>query len=296
MWTDLKWTFRMTALLLFALIIAPIGSGQATNEAAGEITGDTAVPEELVLRLLSSPGYDEDLTLFVGEVPADLDAELPMPEGATPLGGLQRGDGSLTLVADVTASVPDVIGFYRTGLAEGGWTAVDPEAGLGHAGVFVPPRETEWLILCREDAELLIGAFALGEGTDLRLNFSANLEYSVCDERNRMPRDDGPLFRLLPRLVAPEGSQQLGGGSSGGGDRFLADARLITALELPALLEHYAAQLTEAGWVREGGGDEEGAAWRFFSLADAEGHVWHAILGARPSSQGDSVEVFVSAF
>ncbi len=291
----------LTFMLLAMLLALPLALSQTAGSSTGTETGaeTRTIPERLALRLLSYPGDGREVELFVGEAPAPLEGILPALEGVTILGGLQHGDGSVTVVADAALPAHQVIRLYRERLMAEGWREVDPEALYGRQEIFVPAADISGLLLCRDEDELQLATAGRGEETDVQLNFSSATEYSACNPNAGGAYgfgDEGPLFDLIPPLVAPEGSQQRGGGRSGGGDSFLAENRLVTELDAAALAEHYALQLEAAGWEPDGERVAEDRVWRAFALRADGGQLWQVILVVRTGAGEGEQNIYMAAF
>ena len=63
-----------------------------------------------------------------------------------------------------------------------------------------------------------------------------------------------------------------------------------------ALVEHYSAQLKEAGWSRVGGGEEGPTAWSGWTFEDEAGEGWvGTFVAMRPSGPSKVCFVQVSA-
>ena len=264
---------------------------------AQEGQGAKMIPEALAVRLLGAFSGDSDVSILAGEMPSEVAFLVPLPEGATVVGSLRRPGGDVNVVIDAVQTPATVGQFYRTRLAAEGWTVVDP-AGLGdNRALFRPAGDQEALSFCKDALELSLSASRRGDLTDLRLNVSPQLEYSLCnpDRRGGGGGDDKvPPLTLLPTLVDPEGAQSLGGGRSGGGDAFLGENRLRTPLGAGEVAEHYAEQLEAAGWEKESEEAQDGQALLIFGYG-LEGETYRVVLVVREGEQ-EQLTVFLSAF
>lgn len=101
-------------------------SEQGANPAPPE---DAAALRELAVRLLRArfPGDPEaadEMQLLVGEVPAGLPVELPLPPGSRVVGSLVRGNPrGISIVLDAEQPAEQVLEFYRERLSGAGWRA-----------------------------------------------------------------------------------------------------------------------------------------------------------------------------
>ena len=80
---------------------------------------------ELALRLLA-PREMRDPTwtpvrLLVGELPAELANDLPLPDSCRVLGSLVRGQTSVDVELDTDVSPDEVLRFYDERLTAAGW-------------------------------------------------------------------------------------------------------------------------------------------------------------------------------
>jgi hypothetical protein len=101
---------------------------------------------------------------------------------------------------------------------------------------------------------------------------------------------------VLPALFPPEGVAQLsGGGGRSGSSSEETYAHLRTDMSPAALVEHYSAQLEEAGWSRVGGGEEGPTAWSGWTFEDEDEGWVGTFVAMRPSGPSEVCFVQVSA-
>jgi hypothetical protein len=90
---------------------------------------------------------------------------------------------------------------------------------------------------------------------------------------------DVPEFaseNLIPVLNAPAGAQLYGGGGGGGGNGMGLGVVFGSELALDEVYQHYADQLTAAGWRFLSREDETGELRSFWELTDSHGVIWPA--------------------
>lgn len=174
--------------------------------------------EQLLLtlthRLLSSPypgGLAEDVQILVGELPASLAIELPLPEGAGVIGSLVRADQSVQVVLDVDQPADTVVAFYRAQLEPAGWHEFHWPMRPGGFG-FGSEAATVTFCQSRRGPSLTVAVLeAEGAPTDVRLNLQIDPRHSPCA---MLGRPYGPMTSPIPNLRAPAGARTHGGGGS----------------------------------------------------------------------------------
>ncbi|HEY7341763.1 MAG TPA: hypothetical protein VH591_12840 [Ktedonobacterales bacterium] len=248
---------------------------------------DDASLRELALALLAArypdatdEAGDEEPQLLPGQLPPSFPGDFPLPPGARVVGSLVAARSTIALDADQSGE--EVIAFYTERLTAAGWDA--PEG--------VPPRHGGFVHSSIGMAGRTHALFYRDDGPSLNLvtQTGANGRTSVLI--SQMPEGMGPtrhrprdrmmhydIFSILPVIMPPARSQQYQeGGSGGGGDRVIANARVETDLDLPALAEHYTAQLERGGWQRTDGGESDPVAWSTWSFEDEEKEPWRALF------------------
>ncbi len=275
-------------LILAAVVLAacgPTATVEPTPPKGLVVTGsaDTALLHALVGRVLEprSARSDPELTnppvLYVGELPPDLPATLPLPEGAVIIGSLSEPATVYGPVVylDVPLTAPAAIDFYTTALAEQGYALWQP----GGPPVFTGVGEA--ITLCQADAQVQVNlsASALDDGpTAVAVTFTTDRRAVSCDEDTANAQYERTQ-QVLPTLVAPPGVTVTGDGSSysieGQAD---LQARLRTSLTPAELAEHYAASLAQQGWAAAGASATGPVAWSEWSRRDDQGQTWNAVL------------------
>lgn len=261
-------------------------SNPAENQPAGvTIQGDDDALQRLVVRLLAPqyPGAPQAQgpTLVVGALPDDLPLELPLPEGATVLGGLSQKDGpyGIQIVLDAPRPAQEVIDFYTQAFTAQGLKQPEmPPMGQ----VFVPATPQS-ATFCRDDNSLAISVstFEMEGGlTDVRLHLHTDTQSSVCQFRGGIMSG---AQQLLPQLKLPQGAGMgrgsMGGGSSSGSAYSSADIQ--SDLSLAEISQHYAGQLKALGWEmidEDQSGKTAWSAWTLPSEASDDGSQWIGTL------------------
>ena len=233
----------------------------------------------LARRLLSAPypgGPAEEVQILVGELPADLPIEVPLPEGARTIGSLVRGDRSVQIVLDVDQAADAVVAFYREQLETAGWYELDWPMRPGGFG-FGAEAAMATFCYSRRGPSLMVTAFeAEGALTDVRLNLQTDPRHLPC---TMLGWPHGPPMSLIPNLRAPtRATMHGGGGSSGSGNSWHSTVILETDLDAEALAAHYNEQLQTAGWKLADRGSAGPAAWSTWSFTDDQGDTWAGTL------------------
>ena len=259
------------------------GLGATGVTGGGAANNDLLV--ELARRLLSRryPGDNRAGTprLLPGEVPAEVLAEVPLPED-------NRIIGSLVLPTHVTAVVesgmrPDELrAFYKERMVTAGWTEPDPLPGW-RAGGFQHDflEETLGSVFCRgpRGPELRIELTSdQGALTEVRLHYNTDTRGSICAQlrHRRLPMDMPD--EIIPALRAPSGSVQIPRGGSSGGDHWETSAFLKSNLDLASVATHYGQQLRGAGWQEQESGETGQMAWSTYAFRDKDGEDWDALF------------------
>ena len=221
--------------------------------------------------------------LFLGELPSDLPADIPVPEGMVLLGGLRRvspwwSEPNAQIILEAEAEPEGVYAACRAHLAGSEWS--EKRRHRAERGGFVSTgsgvRSLTFFLSPRGPA-LLVSAYRRREAgtTEVRLRLEGSRRDSPCsDDHDCYAYDERSV---LPALFPPEGVAQISGGGVGGSGSEANYAHLRIGVSPAALAGHYSAQLEEAGWSRVGGGEEgpPGAVGRSRRpVRDGWGHSW----------------------
>ena len=240
----------------------------------------------LIKRLEGYPGFSSgEPEVLIGELPADLSIEIPVPEDAKMIGSVTRfADYEyIEMFLDVPREPDEAMAFYRDQLTERGW--VEFEAPYSHGGGFSPANLSMPVIFCRDEnsgPSISVLAYSLENNGDcgVRLTLDSNLRSSYCSMKDEC-RPHSFYEDVLPSLQAPEGAVIRGSGGGGGGDSWHSDATIETELGLKEIREHFENQLEEAGWTLEGQGSDERIGWSDWSLTDGDNNKWAGLLLVR---------------
>ncbi len=263
---------------------------------------DVSRLKDLAERLLDHDYHvevdSEKPRLFLGELPTDLPAEIPVPEGMVLLGGLRRvspwrGDTDAQVILEAEAEPGGVYAAFREHLAGSEWGEKRPflaeRGGFVHTDSRMRPLT---FCLSPRGPALFVSAHRRrgARTTEVRLRLEGSRRDSPCAED--FDRYEYHERSILPALFPPEGVAQIGGGGGGGSDSEENRAHLRTGMSPAEIVEHYSAQLEEAGWSRAGGGEEGPTAWSGWTFEDEAGEGWVGTFVAM-SPPGESGVRFV---
>jgi hypothetical protein len=209
--------------------------------------GDTseASTEDLLLALLREGSSAP--VVHPGGLPDGLEIELP--ESGRLLGSAEWPDRSQIIVR-FESSPAEARASLVESLESQGW-----ELPPGKLYGFVQSQDVYSASLCREDREVLgLSIEPVGSGaSSASLSYRKSLKKSPCLRSPYLGfhNEDADIF---PTLVAPGGAKKWGGGGGGVGswtkvgDSHSRATVLESAQSVPQLLEHYGAQMKQAGW------------------------------------------------
>ena len=235
--------------------------------------------------------------LFLGELPTDLPADIPVPEDMILLGSLRRvspwrGDPEAQVILEAQAEPEGVYDAFREHLAGSEWSEKrwPPTERGGFVSSGSGVRSLTFCLSSRGPA-LFVSAYrrrAAGT-TEVRVRLESSRRDSPCsDDYGRYVYEERSV---IPALFPPEGVAQISGGGGSGSGSEENYAHLRTGMSPAALVGHYSAQLEEAGWSRLGSGEEGPTAWSGWTFEDA-GEEWVGIFVAM-SPPGTSEVCFV---
>jgi len=206
------------------------------------LTGVTPAGQTIssdVMKILtrgSLSGMGENYDLTVGALPEGFPAGL-IPSEAKPVAATVS-PSTTTVVIEMTGSAAAVQASHRKAVSEAGWLNSMP-VQRGFTG---NPNLADQVCREFEHANVQYAAAATG-GTYIRIGLTR-------DPRRRCVARPDVFFSdvNIPSLQHPEGVRATGGGSGGSTDNFSASTQIETTLRPAALADHYARQLTAAGW------------------------------------------------
>jgi len=261
-----------------ALVASLLGSPLGLHPLGPVAAAPPAEPDQtqaLAERLLSPalPGHDgrtQTTRLLVGQWPAGLPLNLPVPPGGHLVGSaIRTADGTVMAVDGVLdvsgAAAADILAFYERELGPLGWSpAPSPSGPLGPGrGGFQPALDGgSSRSFCKGASgpwiSVTVGPRS-GTPNDVRVHVDPG-QPGPCVTWSGPP-PGGPGADLLPPLVAPTGAVVQMQGGNNGPSRATSEATAQTDLSPADLEAHFARQLQAAGWQRLAGGTDGPLAW-----------------------------------
>lgn len=286
-------------ILIILLLVIPFTSAQDTSSVE-VIGGDEADLREFIK--VMAGGYGPmgigSVTVTIGELPDDIQVELPTMDGFTVVGAIQREKmGSWQIWYRAGGSAQDATDAFSQEMLNLGWFVADEV--VRSMGGFVSTQQAT-NAFCFADPIAFVYINAVNQSDDevvINLNVETGNMPLFCSEEgipNEIMMNDP--FQVLPTLSAPEGvTIRLGGGGGGGGGPMglqsaSTTAVLITEMTAAEILPLYNEQIEAAGWTLvESSGDEMGA-WSTWIMEDPETErTWSGVLTltALPAGEGD---------
>ncbi len=274
------------ALAAASLVAAPASAQGAPARA------DSVIPRDLAVALLAA-GRPGALDLRVAAPAERLPAGV-IPAGATVLGSMSQQTSSTTILL-MSQSPRDALATLEQSLTAGGWTR--PATPPGYPSMrmrergFVPTPDLPFIppyMYCRQGEYLMpsVGSWPEGRAV-LRLQHSPRGGGSMCDAPARV-EFRSPRFEadsIAPALQPPPDATVRTMGYSGGGSTFAEmRADIESRATAAGLLEHYGAQMRQAGWTTVGAAAHDSVGAQLWRKRDAEGRLWNAtlLIGSRP--------------
>lgn len=264
------------AIALFALIGLGASAEQQNESISNEsvMVGEPAT-EELANRLLQVAYMGgPELTqaeLLPGKLPEQMPVDLPIPNGSRIVGSEILEDIGITVVMDVAMTPDEALDFYRDALVPQNWTETDI---MGMERGFIGGSGSTIFCKGARDPSVMVSAYALENGTDLRLDISTDPYYSPCSMAE--PTD---WMEPMPKLSAPKDAVISNQNYMGGwGNQVTVSAEIETELDSSALAIHYADQLKAANWTAVSSKECGPASWSTWSFEDEEGISWDGFL------------------
>ena len=266
----------MIAIALFALV----GLGASAEQQNESISNDSVnvsepTAEELAFRLIQfdffgSPELIQP-ELLPGKLPEEMPVDLPIPNSSRIVGSEILEDRGITVVMDVTMTPEEALGFYRDALVPQNWTETDitgMERGfMGGSGS---------TIFCKgaRDPSVMVSAYPLENGTDLRLDIITDPYYSPCSMA-----DQSDWLEPMPKMSAPKDAVISNQNYMGGcGNQVAVSAEIKTELNSSALAAHYADQLTAANWTATSSEECGPASWSTWGFEDEDDIEWNGFF------------------
>jgi hypothetical protein len=197
------------------------------------------------------------------------------------LGTLVRSETQIEIVLESDLSPQEVLDFYRARLAALGWQEPEEiqsrqEGGFLHSNFGTDTNS----IFCQQSsgAGLTLQTLPLeGTTTTVRLNISLERERNPCSNLNMRQRHHR-MYEMIPSLTPPAGAQQQGGGGGSGSGEAHTTATLKTDLALNVLAQHYADQLSQAGWTKTDAGTSGPTAWHTWHFTSEDQESWSGMF------------------
>jgi len=264
------------AIALFALVGLGASAEQQDESISNEsVNVSEPTAEELAFRLLQV-GYmgGPELTqpeLLPGKLPEQMPVDLPIPNGSRIVGSEILEDMGITVVMDVTMTPEEALDFYRDALVPQNWTETDI---TGMERGFMGGSATTVFCKGARDPSVMVSAYPLENGTDLRLDISTDPYYSPCSMA-----DPSDWMEPMPKLAAPKDAVISNQNYMGGcGNQVTVSAEIKTELNSSALAAHYADQLAAANWTAVSSEECGPASWSTWSFEDEDGIEWNGFL------------------
>lgn len=245
------------------LLALPLLAAAGVSAAGGQEPADV-IPAELAILFMGGGmgDFEGPLELYVGDLPAEALADIPIPPGGEILGGSVRRRGT-TVFVEVAGSAGSIRAAYLDSLEAGGWTM--PESPPPWGG-FQMPRSSVNTMACRgEDLYLNFTFRELNPSTArLRLVFTRSTGPNPC--RMRMAPQEFDQRFPLPQLFLPEDARVIGVGGSGGGPSRGTNTTIETDRPLADLVALFERQLMDHGWTsvsRDAGDDFVFHSWTY---------------------------------
>ncbi len=193
--------------------------------------------------------------VLLGSAPADLRAIFP--PGSRVIGtvinhGLPgRGPDSSTVYLDSSLTPRQVISHFATVLGSAWKQSSGNLAPFEAQGGFQQSATTNNVTFYRTKPPqiLRVSAQMVGSVTQIDVSRQEGQDVERIIPYLSAPPTLPPGTVMLPKLSAPEGSIVTPAGSGNNGDSQTQNARIETKLNRQAVMEHYAAQLRQAGWT-----------------------------------------------
>lgn len=269
-----RWTAVLLAGMLLALLIS-------AGSAAAQQPESRSLIEELAERLLTPTfttptGSPPSVALYPGVLPADLPFELTVPPGGRLVGsavrtGFSRVDYEINIVIDAPGDPASVVRFYERDFATQGWSMSQAD-GPASARGFRAVNEVLFANLCRSERGPWLSlsvAPRMAAPNDVRLTLNNISGPCSSPVRSSEPPFSPPGQNLVPLIEAPAGVTIVRSTPTIGPGLWASFAVAESTVAVGEIEAAVAAQLREAGWVREDGRAEGPMAWSVWATPGA---------------------------
>jgi hypothetical protein len=262
---------RISTILLVLAAAAPCAA-QSTSK---------SLPAELVTALFAGgQAVGRGATYSVEELPAGWPAAL-IPPGSSPAGGMAYGHTLVALFAD-TARNP--VASYVALLGSAGFSQPSPRRGSGFMSSSGP---YSWY--CR-DSTSVVARMAPAPASTRWLRVSYTASVSTPCVRPEPAEPSTPRSRSILALpeLPPPASLGAGRAGSGASEESVTSYTMLsgTSMTPAALVEHYTALLTAAGWTASATASDSASAVQLLRAHDANGRLWHGALFVHATTTG----------
>lgn len=247
-------SIRTTVVLLATAVTVALPVRAVESEPSAPLGEPVAL--DTVLRLLNIESVEQ---LVLGSMPDALAEQIPLPDEVEIVGTIspKQRDGSHHNVAGESGlSRTALLKAFTDSLLAGGWERLESQGSTVTSGFAASGRNDPLNFCGPDDANLMLSVSDREKGpTAFNLYLDVSSAGSNCEAMRRRQvydpygRGESWADELIPVLEAPEGAEAHPSGRSQYGD--VVDVRAVVVTELPPneLVDHYAGQLTAAGWV-----------------------------------------------
>lgn len=256
--------------------------------------------QQLTMRLI---GGEQSTTeaypkVYVGALPDEMPARLPVPNRTRIIGTAVRSPESLKVYAQVESRPEQVISFYESRLPSHGWEDSSSNRSLnGFVRASRRDRKSARFTHSGLGSDLYLNAWAPDEGISefvLRLEPEDQSQLDPQIEAARQLQAD--MGSLLPALAPPTGTWKSGGGASGGMDHRSSDVVLETGMSANDLMKHFASQLKKSNWNQLGTLDRGRTLISYWEFEDTNGNPCLGFLDVtQPDGQPELRHVHILA-
>jgi len=243
-------------------------------------------------RLLQRTPEFQRSSVLQSRVPERFVDLLPIPQGATLLGSVVRGDEAepeqVTAYLDVPGGADAVKSWYDTRLASLGYRPHVPQMSgpppgggfrhtmhsFGSGAMYCKGPDSPYYSLSLRGGNDVLDVVLSWHGGDVGWNPCAP-----------QPEHGPPMLdamRSLPGLDAPKGVMMQGGGGGGGDGMWTSYGQAFTEMPATELRDHFAAQLVAAGCIELDRGGDATAAWGRWKLPQDDHETIVAVVAAMP--------------
>ena len=282
------------ASVLIVSVAASVGAQQQP------LTQPASIPFDLALALTSSGGLgtDNDPQILVGSIPEWALNRVSLPNGWRPIGSAFLGTTVIGVVQIPTAN-DSLIQRFQQHLERNGWKA-PPQSPMNYMGGGFRPAMTQTAArraerrfqLCRDNQMVnawIARELPLATTIAFRLSTPSGNQFNQCNP----PAPDPRMLAMqrespFPILYDPAARDAMAMASCYNAEAFSnsTETRFRGTMTPEQVLDHYARQLADSGWVA--GGPASATAARTWTRPDAGGQPRQIILTVSRPPGADS--------